>query len=188
MVLAEYIDSNLQVLIRAGPSLVAWDLNLGLITTRFQELASTYSRTVFVPLFESIPEALRLGSARDTFALARTVFKYRKGSRTSRTSMRYPFPDDFIMSKWEFDALASKIISDVVVCGGWDPNVMTSSELDDKDIRVECLTCAQEDPPRIGTKMKWRHTVGHPPLTLSVSRLTWIILATPLQRMSSRDV
>ncbi len=137
-VMDEFIESNIQSFARMGPYTIPQDFNLESIIARFQNLASAYSRAFFLPLLISIPTSLslRLHSARADFALARTVFMFVgqrvRASPVCMAWMRYPFPVrvNTLTSEWTFNPLASKIISDVVTSGGWDPNVVTSSELD----------------------------------------------------------
>src|SRR5260221_7708774 len=180
-----FIESELQTFAQTGAYTIPRDLNLERITDRFQELACAYSQTIVMPIFETIPEALRLDSARATFALARTVFNaFRYGSTWG--SRQYPFLDD--EPNLTFDVLTSKVISDVIVSGGWDPNVVTSSELDDKDIRVECMTCAHENPQKIGMKMRWRHAVSIMVSSFHVPTALTFILAISLCIGSQHDV
>lgn len=109
-----------------------------------------------------IPEELRLATPKETFDLARTVFK----SFSGHGSKRLPYliyilgaqiVDHMAVS---FDVASSKTISDIILSGGWDPATMTFERLDAADIRVECMTCAMSSEKCHGPKYHWQGAVS----------------------------
>ena len=142
---------NLEVLIhRSGVQ----DLNLDLepITGVFRELASAYSREFPSKLLDSIPEDLRLDTAQETLALARTTFE---GPSYPPTMYWYPL-QQVINPDWKFNAASSGVISDVIVAAGGDPSSMTVSQMDSEDTIVQCVSCRQPAPI-----MGWRSTASN---------------------------
>ncbi len=116
-------------------------------------------------LLASIPRDLRLDTTRATLALARTTF----ASLIHDTKVDwYPFQASNA-HELEFNITASNVISDLISAAGWDPGSMTASQMDDVDIRVECVTCARTYGYIWKPIMPWRYVVSHRdriPLTL----------------------
>jgi len=158
------------------------DMSLDAITCTFEDLAHNYSKGIQQKLFELIPEELRLATPKETFALARTVFK----SFSVHASKRLPYlvyilgaqiVDHMAVS---FDVASSKIISDIILSGGWNPATMTFWHLDAADIRVECMTCAMSSEKCHGPKYHWQgayqHVTAHSGETEDARHIGWRIL------------
>ncbi len=136
------VSLNLEVLIHRS-WIPASDLDLEPITTAFQELASAYSRKLPSKLLVSVPKNLRLDTVQETLALARTVFK---NPLSTRSVLWYPLQLASNAPDWKFDFAASIAISSMISAAGWDPASMTVSQMDSKDIRVQCRSCSGGGP------------------------------------------
>ncbi|KAF8324223.1 uncharacterized protein EI90DRAFT_3157531 [Cantharellus anzutake] len=157
----DYVDQRFTEIIKRRESFV--DMPIDVITEKFEAIAHHYSREIREKLYEMVPEELRLATPEETFALARTVFKspYAHSSRHFHyvvyilgTQIGDPLPVSF-------DATSSQIISDIIRSGGWDPDTMTVPQLDATEIRVECMTCANEKG--FGPKYTWQGVYQHIP-------------------------